>query len=81
MHSHMHAYPFLRANTTELRRSVILLSSFQGLLTLDNGSTIEGTFNGSWMKRIEIVKGTLEDGNHRSSEGADSVDTAVSELQ
>lgn len=58
-----------------------MLYFFQGLLTLDNGSTIEGIFSGSWTKKIEIVKGVLEDGNQRSSEGDDYVDSAISELQ
>ena len=58
-----------------------LVPSHQGLLTLDNGTTIDGTFSGSWTKKIEIVKGTLEEKGQRSSEGGDDPDSAIAELQ
>lgn len=61
-------------------RSIEFFRPLQGLLTLDNGTTIEGTFSGSWTKRIEIVKGILEDSAQRLSEGSDYVDSAL-ELQ
>ena len=33
----------------------------QGKLVLTNGVTIDGSFGGKWLKRIEIHKGVLED--------------------
>ena len=53
----------------------------QGLLTLTNGTTIEGIFGGSWTKKIEITKGVLKDDIQRSSETSESIDAAISELQ
>ena len=35
--------------------------SSQGKLELTNGVTIEGSFGGKWLKKIEIQKGVLED--------------------
>ena len=33
----------------------------QGKLVLTNGVTVEGTFGGKWLKRVEIQKAVLED--------------------
>ena len=59
---------------------LIDLMCTQGLLSLTNGTTIEGTFGGSWHKKIEIVKATLEDGD-KVQEDTDSARVAISELQ
>ena len=48
---------------------------------LDNGTKIEGTFSGSWSKKIEIVKGVLEDPGHLVASVNESIDSAMSELQ
>jgi len=52
----------------------------QGLLTLTNGTTIEGSFSGYWHKRIEINRGLLEDGE-RYKETADTIKAVMAELQ
>jgi hypothetical protein len=52
----------------------------QGLLSLTNGTRIEGAFGGSWHKKIEIVKATLEDGD-KVQEDTDSARVAIAELQ
>ena len=59
---------------------LIDLMCTQGLLSLTNGTTIEGTFGGRWHKKIEIVKATLEDGE-KVQEDTDSAHAAISELQ
>ena len=53
---------------------------FQGLVTLTNGTKVDGTFGGSWHKKIEIVKATLEDGD-KVQEERDSAQVAIAELQ
>lgn len=52
----------------------------QGLLSLTNGTRIEGAFGGSWQKKIEIIKATLEDGD-KVQEDTDSAHVAIAELQ
>ena len=37
------------------------MTSIQGKLVLTNGVTIEGSFGGKWLKKIEINKAVLED--------------------
>ena len=52
----------------------------QGVLTLTNGTVIEGSFGGSWNKKIEISKATLED-KELLADSTDSVSAVMSELQ
>ena len=54
--------------------------TLQGLVTLTNGTKIDGSFGGSWHKKIEIVKATLEDGD-KLQEETDSAHNAMAELQ
>lgn len=59
---------------------VYMYVCLQGLLSLTNGTRIEGAFGGSWHKKIEIVKATLEDGD-KVQEDTDSAHVAIAELQ
>ena len=52
----------------------------QGLLTLTNGTTIEGLFGGNWHRRIDISRGVLEDGE-RCEESIDAAVAVMAELQ
>lgn len=49
-------------------------------MTLTNGTKVDGTFGGSWHKKIEIVKATLEDGD-KLQEESDSAQVVLAELQ
>ena len=49
------------------------------MLTLTNGTTIEGVFGGNWRGRIEIVKGVLDE--EVGKDDTDGERTAFAELQ
>ena len=39
------------------------------MLTLTNGTTVEGVFGGNWTGRIEITKGVLSDKGSEETDG------------
>ena len=54
----------------------------QGLLTLTNGTTIEGSFGGNWFGKIEVTKGTLADKDQQHEDSTDgAARAAMAELQ
>ena len=54
----------------------------QGILTLDNGVTIEGHFLGTWNAKIEIQRGALNEGANDNVDYASPLShTLLSELQ
>lgn len=62
--------------------TLLLLYATQGTLTLDNGVMIEGQFSGSWMKKVEIQRGSFgsNDSDDETDCGSSVLDRA-SELQ